>query len=241
MAKIQENKPLGDGFWMMCVGQANTAKMGQFYMLRAWKSYPLLSRPISVYDADAQTITFVYRVVGEGTEIFAALKPGDDITLQGPYGNGFPQLSNVRHLALVGGGVGIAPLYLTAKEYKSAAPQSQVDIYLGFSGEAVLTEEFQQVADRVIVNIGGRIPDEITPQEYDAIFTCGPEIMMQALYQKCAAAGVQKRLYVSMENRMACGVGACLVCSCKTQNGNKKVCKDGPVFTGEEVFGTCMH
>lgn len=241
MAKILENKPLADGFWLMRTEQPNAVKMGQFYMVRAWKTYPVLSRPISVYDADAQTITFVYRVVGKGTHIFSTLQPGEEITLQGPYGTGFTQPpQNTKRLAMVGGGVGIAPLYLAAKEIKAANPAIQIDLYLGFSGEPVLVEEFQAVADQVIVNVGGLITDEIAPQDYDLLFTCGPEVMMHALYQKCVAVHAQEKLYVSMENRMACGVGACLVCSCKTKNGNKKACKDGPVLTGEEVYGACV-
>jgi dihydroorotate dehydrogenase electron transfer subunit len=84
--------------------------------------------------------------------------------------------------------------------------------------------------------VGGFITDEIEPAGYDHIFTCGPEVMMRALYGKCKRAGAAGKVYVSMENRMACGVGACLVCSCGTTGGNKKVCRDGPVFKGEAVF-----
>jgi dihydroorotate dehydrogenase electron transfer subunit len=208
--------------------------MGQFYMLRAWARYPVLSRPISVFDSDGGTVSFLYKVIGKGTEIFSGLKAKEDITLQGPLGSAFPEVTG--KIALVGGGVGIAPFYLAARQLKSAHPECRVDLYLGFSDGAILTDDYQEKADKVTVNVGGFITDEIDPAGYDHIFACGPEVMMRALYSKCREAGAAGKVYVSMENRMACGVGACLVCSCRTAGGNKKVCKDGPVFKGEAVF-----
>ena len=235
MSKIISNQRLSKDFYLMCVGEKNSAKMGQFYMLRAWDAYPILSRPISVYDADGETIFFLYKVVGRGTEIFAALKAGDEIALQGPYGSCFPTVSG--KVALVGGGVGIAPLYLAAKELRAAAKDCTIDIYLGFSDQSILTDDYEKVADNLSVDVGGLITDRVSPAQYDCIMTCGPEPMMRALYEKCKKAGVADQLVVSMEKRMACGVGACLACSCQTKSGNKKVCKDGPVLSGEEVFG----
>lgn len=235
MSKILSNKKLSNDFYLMKVEEENQAVMGQFYMLRAWGEYPLLSRPISVFDADGQTVSFLYKVVGKGTELFAGLAAGDEIRLDGPHGNGFPEARG--RIALVGGGVGIAPLYLTAKKLKEIDPASVVDIYLGFSNQEILVENYEKVADRVIVNVGGFVTDEVNPLEYDTIMTCGPEIMMKVLYRKCRSMGAQAPLYVSMENRMACGIGACLVCTCKTAAGNKRACKDGPVMLGSEVFG----
>lgn len=237
MGKIICNQKVGEDFYLMKAEQKNNAAMGQFYMLRAWDTYPVLSRPISVYDADKDTVSFLYKVVGKGTELLAQLKAGDEITLDGPHGNGFPSVPGAKKIALVGGGVGIAPLYLAAKTYKKENPDCLVDIYLGFSGEPVLTQEYEAAADTVTVNVGGFVTDDINPNEYDAIMTCGPTVMMRVLYDKCVRCGAEAPLYVSMENRMACGIGACLVCSCKTSGGNRKVCKDGPVFSGSEVFG----
>lgn len=232
MGRIIWNKQLAKDFFLMKVEEGNHAEMGQFYMLRAWDMFPVLSRPISVFDRDGESIVFMYKNIGKGTERFAELKEGDSITLEGPYGNGFPKVQG--KVALVGGGVGIAPLYLTAKILKDMYPENTVDIYLGFSDTALLEEEYKKVADRVHINVGGFITDDVCPEEYDYVLTCGPRIMMEKLYLKCK--GTKAKVYVSMENRMACGVGACLVCSCKTIKGNKKVCKDGPVFSGEEVF-----
>lgn len=237
MGRIVENKRVGQDFYLMKVNQTNQAAPGQFYMLRSWETYPVLSRPISVFDAEEDSVSFLYKVVGQGTKLFTQLKPGDEITLDGPHGNGFPALPGKNKIALVGGGVGIAPLYLAAKCYKAENPDCQVDLYLGFSGEPILVEEFEQVADHVTVNVGGFVTDDISPCEYDAICTCGPVVMMKVLYEKCVREKAAAPLYVSMENRMACGIGACLVCSCKTSGGNRKVCKDGPVFMGSEVFG----
>ena len=234
MAEILQNERVNEDFCLMKVKEKNQAAMGQFYMLRAWNEYPVLSRPISVFDADPETVSFLYKVVGKGTEIFAELKAGDEITLDGPHGNGFPEVKG--KVALVGGGVGIAPLYLTAKTLKKLDPDTTVDIYLGFSGEPILTDRYEQVADKVTVNVGGFVTDDIDPCQYDYIMTCGPEIMMKVLYKKCKDMKAAAPVYVSMENRMACGIGACLVCTCKTSNGNRRACKDGPVMLGNEVF-----
>lgn len=247
MAKVISNQSLGQDFYLLKVSEENTACMGQFYMLRAWDTYPVLSRPISVYDADKESVSFLYKVVGQGTKLLSELKPGDSITLDGPHGNGFPDAEdmkknrnlsgNVKKIALVGGGVGIAPLFLAAKTYKKELLDGMVDVYLGFSGDPILVEEYKRLADAVTVNVGGFITDDIAPEEYDAIVTCGPTVMMKVLYEKWVKSGSTAPLYVSMENRMACGIGACLVCSCRTIGGNRKVCKDGPVFLGKEVFG----
>lgn len=234
MAEILQNEQVSDDFYLMKVKKEYQAAMGQFYMLRAWNEYPVLSRPISVFDADPETVSFLYKVVGKGTEIFTKLKAGDEITLDGPHGNGFPEVKG--KIALVGGGVGIAPLYLTAKTLKKLDPDTKVDIYLGFSGQPILTDRYEAVADQVKVNVGGFVTDDIDPREYDFILTCGPEIMMKVLYRKCRDLKAKAPVYVSMENRMACGIGACLVCTCKTSKGNRRACKDGPVMLGNEVF-----
>ncbi|MCL2010022.1 MAG: dihydroorotate dehydrogenase electron transfer subunit [Synergistaceae bacterium] len=232
MSLILSNERVGKDFYLMKAvkpERTGAARMGQFYMLRAWGSCPVLSRPLSVFDERGETVSFLYKVVGRGTEIFSTLQKGDGITMLGPLGNSFPKERG--SIALVGGGAGIAPLYLAAKQLRQS--KTTVDIYLGFSEESFLTEEYKLVADSLVVNVGGFITDEIDPSRYEHVMTCGPEPMMRALYEKCAG----KNLRASLESRMACGVGACLVCNCKTAGGNKKVCKDGPVFKGAEVFG----
>lgn len=234
MSKIISNIKLSKDFYLMRVEEKNSAKMGQFYMLRAWETYPVLSRPISIYDADSDSISFLYKVVGKGTKYFSTLEAGDEISLEGPLGTGFPSVKG--KIALVGGGVGIAPFYLVAKELKETYRDVKIDIYLGFSDEVILKDEFEKLCDKLTINVGGFITDEIDTREYDTIMTCGPEIMMKVLYDKCKKEGTKDKLYVSMENRMACGIGACLVCTCKTSKGNKRACKEGPVMLGKEVF-----
>jgi dihydroorotate dehydrogenase electron transfer subunit len=205
-------------------------------MIRAWETYPVLSRPLSVFDAGEERLTFLYKAAGKGTGLFSGLRAGDRLDLLGPLGRGFPDLKGT--IALVGGGAGIAPFYLGAKQIKAAHPECPPELFLGYSGKPFLTGEFKALSKRLTVNSGGFITDEIpNPSAYDYIFTCGPEAMMRAHFDKCEAAGVGDKLYVSLESRMACGAGACFVCSRETSGGNKKVCKDGPVFKAREVFG----
>ena len=229
------NQPLSSGYYLLTVEYEQPVRMGQFYMLRAWEDYPFLSRPFSVFDAEEGSISFVYHVVGKGTAIFSGLKPGGSINIFGPLGNGFPDVQGI--VALVGGGAGNAPFYLAAKQIKAANPDCRVDAFLGFSGEPFLTKQFESIADSVVVNSGGLITDEIDPSGYDHLLSCGPATMMKALYEKCKSVGKGGNLYVSLESRMACGVGACFVCSCSIDGSNKKACKEGPVFPAEKVFG----
>jgi dihydroorotate dehydrogenase electron transfer subunit len=235
MARVLSNETLSKDFRLMRARCDNNAEMGQFYMLRCWDSYPVLSRPVSVFDTDGATLSFLYKIVGQGTAMLAELRSGDSIDLLGPLGKPLPDLDG--RIAMVGGGVGAAPLYLAARTLKKRHPDCVLDLYLGFTGEALLEEEFKSAADSVTVKVGGYITDAVNPAGYDHIFACGPEIMMRVLFDKCKEAGAEDRLIVSLESRMACGVGACLVCSCKTAGGRRKVCKDGPVFYGKEVFG----
>jgi dihydroorotate dehydrogenase electron transfer subunit len=238
--RVIANRPVAPDFHVLEAefslpgGADNNAGIhgGQFCMLRAWDAEPLLSRPLSIFDATEDSISFLYKTVGRGTAIFSRLRSGDSIAIQGPLGNGFPEARG--RIALVGGGAGIAPLFLGAKQRKAAG--CVVDMYLGFSGEAFLAEAYRAVADKLTVKTGGFITDDVDPSLYDRIFCCGPEAMMRALREKCRDAAAEDRLFVSLESRMACGVGACYGCSRKTASGNKKVCRDGPVFAAREVF-----
>ena len=234
MSAVLSNERLSPEFMLLTVAHPNQARMGQFYMLRAWDRIPVLSRPISVYDADADRLVFLYRTVGEGTQRLAALKPGDELTLDGPLGNGFPAPAG--NVALVGGGAGIAPLYLAARTLRRLDGNRKVDIYLGFTRQTVLTGAFAAVSTGFHLDVGGYITDLIDPLSYDAILACGPEPMMRALWKKCQDCGCSAPVYVSLEARMACGIGACLVCTRPVAGGRKRVCKDGPVFLASEVF-----
>ncbi|MBQ2777560.1 MAG: dihydroorotate dehydrogenase electron transfer subunit, partial [Peptococcaceae bacterium] len=161
MATVLSNIAVSDEFYLLKASGKFDGKMGQFCMLRAWEDYPVLSRPISIFDCDDEGISFLYKVVGQGTEILAQLKAGDDIDVQGPYGTGFPDVKG--KIALVGGGIGVAPLHLTAKVLKAAG--NTVDMYLGFQSEPLLKEQYEAVCDKLIINIGGYVTDDINPAE----------------------------------------------------------------------------
>ena len=133
MYKVIENRYVGEDMYLMRVEGKFEGKMGQFYMLRAWDKFPLLSRPISIHDIDDNSISFLYKVVGEGTQILSKVKTNETIKLEGPYGNGYEKVEG--KVALVGGGIGVAPLYLVAKNIENC------DAYLGFRKEAILEEE----------------------------------------------------------------------------------------------------
>jgi dihydroorotate dehydrogenase electron transfer subunit len=219
---------------------------GQFFTLRAWGAdeAPFLSRPISVHkwDAETQTVEFLYAVVGEGTRKLTALMPGDSFQLTGPMGNGFDTadlLSRYKKIAVVGGGIGTAPLLQLAAEL--AAQGVDVDLYAGFRDEPYRVDAFSAACRSVhIATDSGRhghhgfVTDLLDPAKYTAVCTCGPEIMMEKVAKMCLRAGV--RVYVSREAKMACGVGACLGCTCKSKNGGVSVCKDGPVFEGSVLY-----
>lgn len=231
MSLILENKRINDEYYLMKVEFANNAKMGQFFMMRSWGSSPLLSRPISIYDRDETSVTFLYKVVGVGTEIMKNLKVGDNITINGPYGNSFPEVEG--RIALVGGGVGIAPLYLASKELRKN-PNNQVDIFFSLRNEEILKEELTGVCNTLMLKVDERVTEVFDYDAYDYIFTCGPEAMMKSVYD--CSKDKKAEVYVSLERHMGCGVGICYVCTCATKHGNKLVCKDGPIFLGEDVY-----
>ncbi|URN85742.1 dihydroorotate dehydrogenase electron transfer subunit [Acetobacterium wieringae] len=231
MAVILSNSLVSAGIFKMTVAFTGDVKPGQFFMLRAWDKDPLLSRPISVHNYEAGQLTFLYQVVGKGTEILARLQVDDEVTIQGPYGNGFPEITG--DLCVVGGGIGTAPLYYLLRHYRDQNPTGKCRVYLGFRDIAYGVEAFAALADEVVLDVGGIITDKLSVIPSETVVTCGPEIMMAAV---ASAVPTENTVYVSLEAHMACGIGACLGCTCETRSGNKKVCKDGPVFLREEVF-----
>ena len=219
---------------------------GQFYMLRAWAAdaTPILSRPISVNDFDNQTgaLTFLYQLKGEGTHKIAALKAGDTLTVTGPCGNGFDAAALAaanKRIAVVGGGIGTAPLLLLCKALCRAGVRP--DLYVGFRDTSYGMENFVPWCHMIHLatdsgNEGhhGLVTDLLDVKNYDIVLTCGPMVMMRGVAKLCAAAGVP--CLASLEKKMACGLGACLGCTCHTKIGPVTVCKDGPVFNAQEVF-----
>lgn len=232
MAIINKNQKVGKDTYLLEVEGKFEGLPGQFYMIKSEHKYPLLARPLSIFEITDDTIKFLYRVVGDGTELLSRQPKGTQLILRGPYGKGFPQVKG--SVALVGGGMGAAPLYEAGKQLKNDDNITTVDLYLGFSDELVLEDQWPRICSSFFYNIGGFITAEINVANYDVIFTCGPDVMMKKLTHDCKKSGV--KIYVSKESHMACGIGACLACNCSTKSGNKKVCKEGPVFLGEEIY-----
>ncbi|MDU5110142.1 MAG: dihydroorotate dehydrogenase electron transfer subunit [Clostridium sp.] len=238
-SKVLLNERIVDNIYKMVVEDNNNVKAGQFYMLKL-EGKTLLPRPISVCEKNEGTITFLYAVVGQGTKEYTVLEKGDYINLNGPLGNGFKIDENLGRVALVAGGIGTAPMLEVAKKLRENNNASNLDLYAGFRDEVYLIEEIKEYADEVYLttNTGkyghkGFVTDVLKPENYDVVLCCGPEIMMKKVIEMCKEKNV--KIQVSMEKHMACGVGACLVCTCKTKDGHKRTCKDGPVFDGYYV------
>ncbi|MCY6355406.1 dihydroorotate dehydrogenase electron transfer subunit [Clostridium sp. ZS2-4] len=232
-----ENIEVSAGIFKLKVKGKFEAKPGQFYMLKCWEDSPFLPRPISVHDLDDGGITFLYAAVGKGTKLISKLKVNDKIQIMGPLGNGFEKDKIKGKVAVVAGGIGIAPLNYLIKELE----ECDVDLYCGFRDEVYGVEIIEKYINNIKIatesgNIGhkGYVTDLLNPEEYDMVVCCGPEVMMQKVIDMCVEKDVE--VYASMENRMACGIGACLVCTCKTTDGNKRTCKDGPVFNGRDLI-----
>ena len=238
-SKVILNEKLTDGIYKMIVEDNNEVRAGQFYMLKII-GQTLLPRPISVCEKNNGSVTFVYAVVGKGTKEYVSLQKGDYINLTGPLGNGFNVYENLGKVALVSGGIGTAPMLEVAKKLKENNNSSKLDLYAGFRDEIYLIDEIKEYVDDTYVSTNngkyghkGFITELFKPEDYDTVLCCGPEIMMKKVIEMCKEKNV--KIFVSMEKHMACGVGACLVCTCKTKDGHKRTCKDGPVFDGYYV------
>lgn len=229
--------------WIAAGAIAAAAVPGQFISVYTKDSGKLLPRPISICEIDqgAGRLRIVYRVAGTGTAEFSAYQAGDAISVMGPLGNGFPQKEG--RAFLIGGGIGIPPMLALAKNLKC-----EKQMILGYRDELFLNEEFVPYGDVYIATedgstgTKGNVLDAIKTHALtaDVIYACGPAPMLRALKAYAAEAGIQ--CWLSLEEKMACGIGACLACVCKSREidghthvHNKRICKDGPVFLAEEV------
>ncbi len=197
-----------------------------------------LRRPISVNDYDENTLTIIYKVVGRGTEVMAEMGAGKELDILTGLGNGYSTADSGDRPLLVGGGVGVPPLYNLAK--KLIAEGKKVSVILGFNtkDEIFCEKEFSDLGCEVYVTTvdgsygtKGFVTDALGQTEYTYTYSCGPEPMLKALYNASATEG-----QYSFEERMGCGFGACMGCSCKTKYGNKRICKDGPVLRKGEII-----
>ena len=208
---------------------------GQFVNIRLDGFY--LRRPISVCSVCGDLLTLIYKAVGRGTEYLSTLKEGAALDILTGLGNGYDLSVSGDAPLLIGGGAGVPPMYMLAE--RLTAMGKSVTVILGFNteSEAFYTEEFRTLSARVIVatadgSVGTRgfVTDAMVGLNYSYLYTCGPEPMLKAVYAKSLTSG-----QFSFEERMGCGFGACMGCSCRTKYGTKRICKDGPVLRKGEI------
>ncbi len=234
---ITENSPVTESVWRMRLGAPGLEeqKPGGFVNIRLDGLY--LRRPISVFDSEPGRLTILYKVVGRGTEQMKDLEPGAQLDVLTGLGNGYDLSKAGDQPLLLGGGVGVPPLYLLAKKLR--AEGKAVTAVLGFNtaAEVFAEEEFRALGCSVTVTtadgsygVKGFVTDAL-PQEYSYFYTCGPEPMLRAVYRAVKTSG-----QFSFEERMGCGFGACMGCSCKTITGYKRICREGPVLEKEEIM-----
>ena len=234
--EILTNTPLTSSVYKMALRGDTSAitAPGQFVNIRLEGKF--LRRPISVCDYDVETLTLVYKVVGSGTEQMAAMKAGETLDILTGLGNGYDLSPAGEAPVLIGGGVGVPPLYHLAKKLLSQG--KAVNVILGFNTreEIFFEEEFKALGCTVTVTtvdgscgVKGFVTNAL-PENYTYFYTCGPEPMLKAVYRATATSG-----QMSFEERMGCGFGACMGCSCKTLTGYKRICKEGPVMRKEEI------
>ena len=237
---IQENAPLTRNVYrMVLAGDTGAIRApGQFVNIRVEGCY--LRRPISVADWDDNTLTLIYKVVGEGTKRLSRMGgPGAALDLLVGLGNGYDLDCCGRAPVLIGGGVGVPPLYGLAKRLWQRGITPTVLLGFGSADEVFGEQEFRALGCPTMVVTAdgsygskGFVTDLLREagMRYDYFYTCGPEPMLRAVYDACGCDG-----QLSFEERMGCGFGACMGCSCKTKYGAKRICKDGPVLKKEEV------
>lgn len=249
---VVSQEMLADGIFSMWLKTqaSQTAKPGQFISMYTNDGSKLLPRPISICEIDKANgrLRVVYRVTGEntGTEQFSRLQPGDTLSVIGPLGNGFPlEKASGKKVFLMGGGIGVPPILELAKQIQCDKKQ----IVVGYrDAHTFLKEEFEANGELYIstedgsVGTKGNVMDAIRENglEADMIYACGPTPMLRAIKAYAEENGLE--CYISLEERMACGIGACLACVCKSKEkdhhsnvNNKRICKDGPVFLSTEV------
>ena len=254
IAKVISQRKIGEGIYDMWIETdlAEDAGAGQFICVYPRDKSTLLPRPISICEADRANgeLRIVYRVAGKGTEEFSHYAAGEDIGILGCLGNGFPlKAAEGKKVFLMGGGIGIPPMVQLAKDLRAEGKAAEVKVIAGYrDGQLFLKEDMEKYADVYVatedgsVGTKGNVLDAIRENGLSAemIFACGPAPMLRALKAYAGERGIPA--WISMEERMACGIGACLACVCGSREvdghshvKNKRICKDGPVFLAEEV------
>ena len=234
---IIENKALTkDVFKMVLEGDTSAiTASGQFVNIQL--SGKFLRRPISVCDWNETTLTIVYKVVGHGTKQMSEMQVGEQLDILTGLGNGYDLSLAGNAPLLIGGGVGVPPMYGAAKKLAEAGIKAKVILGFNVKDEIFYEEEFKALGCDVTVTtvdgsygVKGFVTNAL-PESYSYFYTCGPEPMLKAVYKATATSG-----QMSFEERMGCGFGACMGCSCKTITGYKRICKEGPVMKKEEIL-----
>ena len=236
--EIRSNAALTDCVYKMVLAGDTSAitAAGQFVNIQLDGMF--LRRPISVCDYDAETLTIIYKVVGKGTEAMCKMVPGTKLDILTGLGNGYDLTLAGSKPVLLGGGVGVPPMYNLAK--KLIAQGCEVKVILGFNtkSEIFCEEDFRALGcDVTVTTVDGSygtkgfVTTALEAMDYTYFYTCGPEPMLKAVYRASKTSG-----QMSFEERMGCGFGACMGCSCKTLTGYKRICKEGPVMKKEEIL-----
>ena len=222
--------------WTLAGDVSDITAPGQFVNVQLDGFY--LRRPISVCDAADGKLTLIFKAVGAGTEKMANMLPGAKLDILSGLGNGYDTEKSGDAPLLLGGGAGVPPMYMLAKKLIAEGKKPTVILGFGSSDEIFYKEEFEAIGAKVIVatadgsfGVRGFVTDAMAEVDYTYFYTCGPEPMLKAIYDRSETSG-----QFSFEERMGCGFGACMGCSCKTKYGNKRICRDGPVLVKEEII-----
>ena len=236
--EIRNNEALTDSVYkMILVGDtSDITNCGQFVNIQLDGMF--LRRPISVCDYDNETLTLVYKVVGQGTEAMASMVAGTKLDILTGLGNGYDLTLAGEKPVLLGGGVGVPPMYNLAKKLREQGKEVKVILGFNTANEIFYEEEFKALGCDVTVTtvdgsygVKGFVTTVLENMDYTYFYTCGPEPMLKAVHKTSVTSG-----QMSFEERMGCGFGACMGCSCKTLTGYKRICKEGPVMKKEEIL-----
>ena len=234
---VTGNRELAPGVWEMSLA-GDTSPItapGQFINIKLDGFF--LRRPISVCDWDSRGLTIIYKVVGKGTAVMSAMQPGQELDVLSGLGNGFDVAKCGQRTVVIGGGAGVPPMYGLAKRLLAAGKAPSAVLGFNTESEIFYEDQFRKLGiETVVTTVDGSYGQkgfvtDALPESYDYFCACGPLPMLKAVYNASSTSGL-----LSFEERMGCGFGACMGCSCKTKYGNKRICKDGPVLEKEEII-----
>lgn len=236
--EVKANTKIAENTYKMVLGGdcSGITASGQFVNIKLDGFF--LRRPISVCDYNDNELTLIYKVVGKGTEYMAELGAGEKLDILTGLGNGYDLSKSGNEPVLIGGGAGVPPMYNLCRKLVAEGKKPQVILGFNKENEVFFENEFKALGAEVTITTAdgsygmkGFVTDALKNMKYTYIYSCGPEPMLKAIYNTAETSG-----QLSFEERMGCGFGACMGCSCATKYGNKRICKDGPVLEMEEII-----